>query len=166
VIDSLVLAVGVKRLYAVANTDMGTAPPVAPFDGSNLIGRPEQWKDWGYRATNLMTVAAKAIIKAYYGRAPARSYFFGCSTGGQQGLMEAQRYFADYDGIIAGAPGHNRTICMLRSFRATRQRYRVRSPSRCETTSTRLSSTPAPEEPAGLPAMDFSTTRGRAASIP
>ena len=65
--------------------------------------------DYGYRAVHEMTVAAKAITAAFYGTAPARSYWNGCSTGGRQGLMEAWRYPADYDGIIAGAPVNHRT---------------------------------------------------------
>lgn len=87
-----------------ATTDMGTAPN--PNSG---IGNPEVWKDFGYRATHLMTVFAKQLVRAYYGKEPERSYFFGGSTGGQQGLQEAQRYPEDYDGIVAGVPGHCRT---------------------------------------------------------
>lgn len=53
-----------------------------------------------------MTVKAKAIIAAYYGRDPQRSYWVGCSSGGKQGLKEAQKFPADYDGIVAGAPAN------------------------------------------------------------
>jgi feruloyl esterase len=59
--------------------------------------------DFGYRAIHEMTVRAKAVIAAFYGNPPRYSYFVGCSTGGRQGLMEAQRYPNDYDGIVAGA---------------------------------------------------------------
>jgi len=90
--------------YAVATTDMGTAPN--PDSG---IGNQEVWKDFGFRATHLMTVSAKQIIQAYYGKDPVHSYFNGGSTGGQQALQEAQRYPEDYDGIVANIPAHCRT---------------------------------------------------------
>lgn len=95
---------GLKKGYATANTDMGTSPGV-----DSAIGRPERWIDFGYRATHLMTVVSKQIVEAYYGKAAHHAYFVGCSTGGQQALMEAQRYPGDYNGIIAGAPANNRT---------------------------------------------------------
>ncbi|MBY9078337.1 tannase/feruloyl esterase family alpha/beta hydrolase [Paenibacillus sp. HN-1] len=104
VIDRFSLSNGLRRGYATANTDMGSAP-----DPDELIGKPERWIDFGYRATHLMTVIAKQIILAFYGQAPKYSYFTGGSTGGQQGLMEAQRYPEDYDGILVTAPANNRT---------------------------------------------------------
>lgn len=94
---------GVSRGYATANTDMGTAP-----DTGSLYNQPERWKDFGHRATHLMTVTAKKIIKEFYGQDPEHSFFMGGSTGGQQALMEAQRYPEDYDGIIALSPAWNR----------------------------------------------------------
>jgi feruloyl esterase len=68
-----------------------------------VVGHPEKLIDFAYRAVHEMTLAAKAITAAYYGKSPARAYFNGCSTGGRQALTEAQRYPADYDGIVAGA---------------------------------------------------------------
>lgn len=103
-INSMMLARHVAGGYATAITDMGTAP-----DAASGIGNPEVWKDFGFRATHLMTVVAKQIIEAYYGRPPEYSYFNGGSTGGQQALQLAQRYPADYDGIVASVPAHCRT---------------------------------------------------------
>jgi feruloyl esterase len=94
--------------FAIANTDMGTAPATA-LDGKPLVGHPERWIDWGIRSTHLMTVAAKQIITAFYGQTAQYSYFTGCSTGGGQALHEAEQFPADYDGIVGGAPAENRT---------------------------------------------------------
>ena len=61
--------------------------------------------DFGWRAVHETAAASKAIIAAYYGGAPKFSYFNGCSAGGRQAMQEAQRFPADFNGIIAGAPG-------------------------------------------------------------
>jgi feruloyl esterase len=98
-----ILARGLARGYAAAMTDTGHQGG----SGSFALGHPEKLIDFGYRSTHEMTVAAKAIINAYYGQSPKLSYFTGCSAGGRQGLMEAQRFPDDYDGIVAGAPGAN-----------------------------------------------------------
>ena len=66
------------------------------------------WKDFGWRSTHLMTVYAKKFCKAFYGRVPAKSYFKGTSTGGGQGMHEAQRFPEDYDGIISELPANSR----------------------------------------------------------
>jgi feruloyl esterase len=60
--------------------------------------------DYGYRAVHLTAVTAKQLANHYYGKEPDHSYFMGCSTGGRQALMSAQRFPQDFDGIIAGAP--------------------------------------------------------------
>jgi feruloyl esterase len=99
---------GLKRGFAVANTDMGTFP-ASSAGWSAGTGHPEMLKDWGYRSTHKMTLVGVALAKVYYGEAPRRRYFAGCSTGGHQALMEAQLYPEDYDGILAGAPANNRT---------------------------------------------------------
>lgn len=72
-------------------------------DGAWASGNPQGLTDYGHRALHLTTLATKAIAKAYYGQAPRYSYFSGCSDGGREGMMEAQRYPDDFDGIIAGA---------------------------------------------------------------
>jgi feruloyl esterase len=90
--------------YATASTDTGHEGSFK--DASFALGHPEKVVDFGYRAVHEMTVKAKAIITAYYGEAPKFSYWQGCSSGGKQGLKEAQRFPRDYDGIIAGAPAN------------------------------------------------------------
>lgn len=101
---SMGMVEGLKRGFAVANTDLGTGPDI------NLLeAHPERWNDFGHRATHEMTRVGKALIRSFYNVASFRSYFQGCSTGGQQALVTAQRYPEDYDGILAGAPGNNRT---------------------------------------------------------
>lgn len=102
------LASGVRQGFATVTTDMGMAVP-DHLDASVFVNRPERWADWGYRATHEMTVLAKEIVNDYYGANARKAYFVGCSTGGEQGLMEAQRFPDDYDGIVAGAAANNRT---------------------------------------------------------
>ena len=97
------LASAVSRGYASASTDTGHSGGSAEF----AFGHPEKLIDFAYRSEHEMTVKAKAIIAAFYGSAPRRSYWNGCSSGGKQGLKEAQKYPEDYDGIIAGAPANN-----------------------------------------------------------
>ena len=93
---------------AIANTDLGTSP--AATQGSDvLIGHPEKQIDYRTRSTHLMSVRAKEIIKAFYGEPPSRSYFYGCSAGGAQGVHEALQFPGDYDAITAGAPATNLT---------------------------------------------------------
>ena len=73
------------------------------------MGHPEKVVDFGHRGIHEMTRVAKEAVHAFYGKAPQRSYFAGCSDGGREALMEAQRYPEDYDGILAGAPANNWT---------------------------------------------------------
>jgi feruloyl esterase len=125
------LATGIQSGFAAANTDLGTGVsgcnplfcgsngnmgnPLAiqfgdPADPSTgLFGHPERIKDFGSRAIHLMTVRGKEIVDAFYRERTKKAYFSGCSTGGQNALMEAQRFPEDYDGILAGAPAFNRT---------------------------------------------------------
>jgi hypothetical protein len=99
------LAGAIARGYAAASTDTGHTGG----DASWALGHPEKIVDYGHRAVHEMTEKAKAIISAFYGNGPKRSYFASCSNGGRQALMEAQRYPNDYDGIIAGAPANQFT---------------------------------------------------------
>jgi hypothetical protein len=73
-------------------------------DQSWAIGHPEKVKDFGYRAVHETSVQGKALIQTFYGRGGTRFYFVGCSEGGREALTEAQRYPADFNGIVAGAP--------------------------------------------------------------
>ena len=94
--------------YAAASTDTGHQGGSGSFalDGNGRLNWP-LIRDTAYLGIHDMTVTAKALTQAFYGTAAKRSYFVGCSTGGRQGLMEAQRYPADYDGILAIAPAIN-----------------------------------------------------------
>jgi Tannase and feruloyl esterase len=89
---------------AVASTDDGhDAPAIGPTSADWAFGHPEKIIDHGHRAVHLTAVTAKALTTAFYGHAPAHNYFVGCSKGGQEALMEAQRYPEDFDGIVGGA---------------------------------------------------------------
>jgi TonB family protein len=98
------MGVAIAEGFATASTDTGHAG--SPIDGSWALGHPDKIVDFGWRAIHEMTVKAKAIIQAFYVKPIKRSYFAACSNGGRQGLMEAQRFPEDYDGIIAGAPAN------------------------------------------------------------
>ncbi len=98
------LVAGLREGYAAASTDTGhTGPP-----GVFAVGHPEKVVDFAYRAMHETVVQSKAIIEGFYDRPPRLSYFSGCSTGGWQGLAAAQRYPADFDAIVAGAPVYDR----------------------------------------------------------
>jgi hypothetical protein len=88
--------------YATSSTDTGHQG--APTDSAWAVNHPEKQADFDYRAVHETALTAKALIQAFYNSASARSYFSSCSNGGRQGLMEAERYPTDYDGIMAGAP--------------------------------------------------------------
>ncbi len=112
------MATALRRGYATASTDTGHTGDDMKFGQ----GHPEKLVDYGHRAVHVMTESAKLIIRNGAGRFADRSYFVGCSAGGQQALSEAQRYPEDYDGIIAGDPASNRirqTFGFLSSWIAT-----------------------------------------------
>jgi feruloyl esterase len=108
------LAEPLARGYAVANTDTGHQGGLGDF--SWAAGHPEKLIDYQYRAVHELTVVGKAITEARYRTAPEKSYWNGCSTGGRQGLKEAQRYPDDYDAIVAGAPASNWSALMSLSI--------------------------------------------------
>jgi feruloyl esterase len=91
-----------KRGFAVAQTNTGHDAAIEPL-GSFAVNR-QKMLDYAWRAVHLTAETSKQLIRNYYGQAAARSYFDGCSTGGRQGLMSAQRFPDDFDGIVVGAP--------------------------------------------------------------
>lgn len=97
------LANAITRGYASAATDDGSQAGGQP---TFALGHPEKIVDFGYRALKETTDKSKAIIKTFAGKGPRVSYFNGCSDGGREALMEAQRYPDDFDGIIVGSPAN------------------------------------------------------------
>ena len=93
---------GLDKGYASATTDTGHQAAVT--DASWALNNPAKKIDYAYRGTHVTAAATKALSQAYYGSALRHAYFDGCSNGGRQALMEAQRYPEDFDGIIAGDP--------------------------------------------------------------
>lgn len=99
------MAEPLRRGYAVAATDDGHQANGG--DASWAVGHPQKVIDFGFRAIKETTDVAKAIIASLKLSGPRRSYFMGCSDGGREALMEAQRFPEDFDGIAAGAPANN-----------------------------------------------------------
>lgn len=95
------MAADVAQGFVVAGSDMGHA---GGESADWTMNHPEKVKDWGYRAHYFVTTAAKNLTHAYYGKPAAHAYFEGCSNGGRQAMMMAQRYPDLFDGIVAGAP--------------------------------------------------------------
>ena len=92
--------------YAVTNSNMGHDSGVEPGASFGFNNRQAEM-DFGYRAVHLTVMAGKRLIKDYYGYNADYAYFEGCSQGGRQAFMSAQRYPQDFDGIVAGAPAFN-----------------------------------------------------------
>ena len=88
---------------ATASTDDGSSQAAGEPGGFFALGHPEKIIDYGWRAVHLTNIAAKQIIKDFYNKSPRYSYFDGCSKGGQESMMEAQRFPNDFDGILGGA---------------------------------------------------------------
>jgi feruloyl esterase len=107
--------------YATVGTDTGHQGH--PLDASWALNNLERLVNFGHQAVHRTAVTAKALIKDYYDSDISRSYFTGCSRGGGQALMEAQRYPADFDGIVAGAPAHNWTGLAAAATQITRAMY-------------------------------------------
>jgi Tannase and feruloyl esterase len=92
---------------ALASTDMGHE---GGMDGSWAAGNPQARVDFAYRGVHVTAQVAKALIAKFYGQPPRFSYFSGCSDGGREALMEAQRYPQEFNGIAAGAPALNFSV--------------------------------------------------------
>ena len=102
--------------YATSSTDTGHTGNTASFG----LGHPEKVIDFGWRAVHEMTVTTKKIIASYFDAGPKFSYWNGCSAGGRQAMKEAQRFPADFNGIIAGAPGLDWTGRAIQAVRVAR----------------------------------------------
>ncbi|MBL0728319.1 tannase/feruloyl esterase family alpha/beta hydrolase [Piscinibacter sp. HJYY11] len=101
------MAYAMRQGYAVVGGDTGhQGDPNAMYWG---VSHPEKIVDWGTRSIHAITGPARSLVGALAARDPSRAYYYGCSTGGHQAYAQIQRYPADFDGVIAGAPGNNRT---------------------------------------------------------
>ena len=109
------LARAVLRGYAGASTNTGHGSAHL-FDSEWMKGDPDRIPNFVHRAHHLLAVVSKQIIETYYGMAPAYAYFKGCSTGGQEGLTEVNKYPDDYLGVVAGAPANNLILLQLRGI--------------------------------------------------
>jgi len=117
------MAIGLQSGYAVASTDTGHKGGSAAF----AVGHPEKVVDFAWRAMHEMTVHAKTLIENYYQQGPKFSYYQGCSTGGRQGMIAAQRFPADFDAIIAGAPVYNQLALNATQFNSMKNLIENRS---------------------------------------
>ncbi len=102
-VNHLALLGGILDDFAVFHCNLSTGG-----DLDRGINNPEIWKDFGWRATHLTTKIGCQIVELFYDQAPDYRYFYGCSTGGQQGISAAERFPSDYHGIVAVAPAFSR----------------------------------------------------------
>jgi len=107
------LAGAVLTGYATGGTDAGHTGGAG--DSGWALGHPEKIVDFGWRGVHIMTELSKTVVQAFYSSAARHSYFSSCSDGGREALMEAQRFPADYEGILAGAPAFNLTSLLSHS---------------------------------------------------
>lgn len=102
-----------RRGYACITSDMGHSGRQNSGDALWAYNNLQAKVDWGYRGPHVIAVAGKAITQRYYNRPADKAFFNGCSTGGREGLVEAQRFPWDFDGIVAGAPSINFTAIAM-----------------------------------------------------
>ena len=105
-----------RRGYATVSTNTGHEAAAGLDMARFAFEKPEQLIDFAYRSHHETTVRARSLVQEFYGRPAERAYFIGCSSGGYEGLMAAQRFPSDYDGIVAGAPANNWTRLMAGDF--------------------------------------------------
>jgi feruloyl esterase len=113
------LAEQLRRGNAAASTNTGHEAAPGVNAAKFAFDYPERLIDFAYRSHHETALKAKALVQAFYGKPAGRSYWVGCSSGGYEGLMEAQRFPSDYDGIVAGAPANNWTRLMAGDFDGT-----------------------------------------------
>lgn len=113
---------GARRGDAIAATDTGHRGH--GFDASWAAGNRQALADYGWRSIKATRDAAQSLTQAYYGKAPNRHYFMGCSNGGRMALMAAARWPEDWDGVIAGAPANPWTL-QFRHFGEIQDRMRA-----------------------------------------
>ena len=101
-------AAALEHGFAIASTNTGHDASEEP-GGTFVLSNPRKAIDYAYRAVHVAAVAAKEVANRYYGQAVTYSYWNSCSNGGRQGLLEAQRYPSDFDGIVANAPWVDQT---------------------------------------------------------
>ncbi|HEY0266937.1 MAG TPA: tannase/feruloyl esterase family alpha/beta hydrolase, partial [Rhizomicrobium sp.] len=99
--------------YATMSTDNGHVDGAGNYGLNWAYRHPEKMIDWGWRALHLSTVAAKRVVRDFYGKAAGKNFFVACSAGGHHAIMEATRFPADYDGMVAGAAPWKWTALML-----------------------------------------------------
>jgi hypothetical protein len=101
---------GLKAGFVTAATDTGHSAASEP--GASFALNRQKLLDFGFRSLHVTAEAAKLMARTYYGTGPSKSYYDGCSQGGREGLILAQRFPNDFDGIIAGSPQVSNTETM------------------------------------------------------
>jgi len=104
----------VKSGFAVTQTNTGHDAEREPL--GTFTVHPQKMADYAFRSLHVTAETAKRVVEAYYGARPSKSYYNGCSTGGRQGLILAQRYPGDFDGIIVGAPALDNVAGRMRAI--------------------------------------------------
>jgi feruloyl esterase len=126
------MATGVQQGFAVLSTDAGTRSNSGMGSAAWAENAPEKVTDWGWRALHESVVAGKAIVKQFYSTTATFNYYMGCSTGGRQGLKEAQMFPDDFDGIVAGAPAWWTVHLQLANMKVGLYNLPVGAPNRIE----------------------------------